>query len=114
MKPTAQIFLSYASADRVAVRDLYRRLSDAGFTPWMDEEDLLPGQSWTREIFKAIRNSELILVCLSATSLNKLGYVQKEITYALDIWQEKLADDIFVIPVRLEECEVPRDLRNFQ
>ena len=40
--------------------------------------------------------------------------MQTEVRYALDIWQEKLEGDIFVIPVRLEECEVPERLRNFQ
>jgi hypothetical protein len=40
--------------------------------------------------------------------------LQREIRQALDIWQEKLEDDIYVIPARLEECNVHGDLENFQ
>ena len=113
MEPTTRIFLSYASADREAVSNLYERLSAEGFEPWMDIENLLPGQSWRSEIRRAIQKSDFILACLSKKSVNTKGYVQQEIMHALDIWQEKLETDIFLIPVRLEECRVPDSLADF-
>ena len=33
----ARIFLSYAREDEAQVRDVYRRLLDAGFEVWMDK-----------------------------------------------------------------------------
>jgi hypothetical protein len=75
----------------------------------MDEEKLLPGQDWEAEIRKAVRGSHVVLVCISKSSLTKEGYVQKEIRHALDVADEKPDGTIFVIPVRLERCEVPKN-----
>jgi tetratricopeptide (TPR) repeat protein len=109
-----KIFLSYARQDEEKVEELYQKLSDAGFNPWMDKKDILPGERWEFSIRRAIRGSDFFLVCLSANSAAKSGWTQREIRNALDIWQEKLEDDIYLIPVRLEDCEVPESLRVFQ
>jgi serine/threonine protein kinase len=114
VKATAQIFLSYAREDREKVEKLYQDLSDAGFKPWMDKKDILPGEDWKFCIQKAIQRSDFFLVCLSANSVSRRGFLQKEIRDALDIWQEKLESDIYLIPARLEDCEVPESLRRFQ
>jgi hypothetical protein len=111
---TVQIFLSYAREDEKEVENLYQELSNAGFKPWMDKKDILPGERWESCIQRAIRSSDFFLACLSAHSVSKRGWIQKEIRNALDIWQEKLEDDIYLIPVRLEDCEVPQRLRGFQ
>jgi len=74
-----KVFLCHSSGDKVTVRDLYKRLQADGFEPWLDEEDLLPGQEWAKEIPKAVRAAEAILVCLSQSSIGKEGYVQREI-----------------------------------
>jgi tetratricopeptide (TPR) repeat protein len=89
-------------------------LSDAGFKPWMDKKDILPGEDWESCIQRVIRRSDFFLVCLSINSVSRRGFLQKEIKYALDIWQEKLESDIYLIPARLEDCEVPESLRRFQ
>jgi hypothetical protein len=109
-----QIFLSYAREDEEKVKKLYQRLSDAGLKPWMDQEDLLPGESWKLRISQAIRQSDFFLVCLSDNSIDKRGWIQREIKQALDIWQEMLDSDIYLIPARLEDCEVPERLSDFQ
>lgn len=109
-----RVFLCHASEDKAKVREIYQRLQADGIEVWLDEEKLLPGQKWRHEIPKAVRNSDVILVCLSKRSTTKEGYVQKEISYALDIAEEKLENTIFIIPLRLEECELPGRLRRFQ
>nr|NIO69804.1 TIR domain-containing protein [Anaerolineae bacterium] len=114
MKAAVQIFLSYAREDEEKVGDLYQKLSAAGFKPWMDKKDILPGEQWKPCIQKAIRGSDFFLVCLSANSASKRGWVQREMKQALDLWQEKLDSDIYLIPVRLEDCEAPESLRDFQ
>jgi hypothetical protein len=110
----AQIFLSYAREDEDKVKELYQRLSDAGFEPWMDKNDILPGEIWKSRIPQAIRESDFFLACLSGNSVNKRGWIQREIKDALDIWQEKLDSDIYLIPARLEDCEIPERLGDFQ
>jgi len=114
MKATGEIFLSYAREDAEKVENLYQKLSDAGFKPWMDKKDIVPGESWKSSIQGAIQRSDFFLVCLSANSVSKRGFIRKEIEHALDIWQEELDRDIYLIPVRLEDCEVPESLSDFQ
>jgi DNA-binding NarL/FixJ family response regulator len=109
-----QIFLCYARLDQRKVDALYDKLSDLGFKPWMDKRDILPGEIWEAAIQKAIRRSDFFLACLSVNSVNRRGQIQKEIKKALDIWEEKLDSDIYLIPVRLEDCEVPESLHRFQ
>jgi hypothetical protein len=96
------------------VRDLYRRLKGEGFSPWLDEVELLPGQDWRDEIPKAVYRSDVVIVCLSRGSVNKEGYVQREIRVAIDAADEKPEGTIFVVPLKLEECEVPSRLSRWQ
>jgi hypothetical protein len=39
------------------------------------------------------------MVCLSANSTDKRGWIQKEIKQALGIWDEMLEGDIYLIPM---------------
>ncbi len=107
------VFLCHASNDKGAVRDLYQRLRDSGYMPWLDEESLIPGDEWEKKIKKAVRESDVVLVCLSQKSINKRGFVQKEIRYALDVADEQPEGTIFIIPLKLEECDVPERLRRW-
>jgi len=109
-----KVFLCHASADKPAVRKLYRYLRSKSMDPWLDAEKLLPGQKWQIEIPKALYNSDAILVFLSRNSITKEGFVQKEIKFALDKAMEMPEDRIFLIPARLEECEVPESLKSYQ
>lgn len=108
-----KVFLCHASADKPAVRKLHRYLRQRGVQPWLDELDLLPGQDWQVEIPKAIFSSDVIVVCLSKNSVDKEGYVQKEIAFALDKAMEKPERTIFIIPAKLEVCDVPSRLSRF-
>ena len=81
---------------------------------WLDAESLVPGQKWQVEIPKAIRESDVVIVCLSERSVNKEGYIQKEIKFALDIADEKPEGTIFIIPARLEECKSSDRLSLYQ
>jgi hypothetical protein len=105
-----RVFLCHASADKENVRQIYRRLTEGGFKPWLDDEDLMPGQDWKTEIPRAVRASHVVLVCLSNHSVGKFGYVQKEIQIALDVAEEQPEGTIFIIPAKLEECELPERL----
>ncbi len=109
-----RVFLCHSSGDKPAVRTLCQRLQADGVEPWLDEENLLPGQDWQQEIPQAVRASDVIIVCLSRGSVNKEGYLQREIKYALDVAEEKPEGTIFIIPLKLEECEIPERLRRWQ
>lgn len=108
-----RIFLCHSSGDKQSVRDLYKRLRADGFNPWLDEENLLPGQDWQRKIPEAVRAADVVIVCLSRSSISKKGYVQKEIGYALDVADEQPEGMIYLVPLKLEECEMPERLRRW-
>lgn len=109
-----RVFICHSSNDKPAVRDMYNRLISYQIDLWLDEEKLLPGQDWNLEIAKAVRVSDVVLICLSRHSVTKAGYVQKEIKYALDFADEQPEGTIFLIPVKLEECEIPERLHRWQ
>lgn len=102
-----RVFLAYANEDRAQVRKLYDALQKAGFEPWMDEEKLLPGQNWPRAIQRAIEVADFFLICFSRRSVAKRGFFQAELRYALDVATRVPLEEIFLVPVRLCDCEVP-------
>ena len=111
---TLRAFLCHASGDKAAVRELYGRLRHQGVDPWLDSENLLPGQEWEREISAAVRSSDVIVVCLSQKSIAKTGFVQKELKHALDVAAEQPEGSIFIVPACFEACDVPESLRRWQ
>lgn len=108
-----RVFLCHASGDKPAVRSLYERLVKDGVDAWLDKEKLIPGQNWQIEIPKAVKNSDVVIVCLSSQSITKEGFVQKEIKFALDAADEKPDGTIFIIPARLENCNVPESMNKY-
>jgi len=113
-RKSIRIFLSYAREDVETVRHFYERLSRAGFSPWMDTCDLVPGENWSTRIDEAMRTADFIMVFLSVRSVRKRGYIQSEIKKALLFWKEKLEEDIYLIPVKIDNCEIPGSLRDIQ
>jgi hypothetical protein len=89
-----KVFLCYTKEDLEKVEELYSKLEKEGFEPWLDKEDILPGQQWDPTIKQAIRGSDFFIACLSKNSVNKDGYLNREINEALKVWEEKAEDKI--------------------
>jgi formylglycine-generating enzyme required for sulfatase activity len=111
-KRPLKVFLCHSHSDAAAVRALYLRLRREGVDTWLDKEKLLPGQDWELEIRKAVREADVVVVCLSK-QFNQAGFRQKEVRLALDTAMEKPEGEIFIIPARLEECENLESLRKW-
>ena len=109
-----RIFLCHASEDRQEVERLFRGLTSLGFDVWFDKVNLLPGQTWQLEIQHAVRDSDIVIVCLSRRSVTKQGYVHKERRVALDASSERPGGVIYLVPVRLDACRVPAELMHLQ
>jgi len=105
-----QVFVAYAVEDLAQIRRLARSLRAGGCVPWLDKEKLIPGQNWPRAIERAIQTSDAFLACFSPRSVVKRGQFQSELRYALDCARRLPIEQIFVIPVRLEPCDVPRPI----
>src|SRR6185312_4984851 len=106
-----RVFLCHSWGDKESVRAVYQRLQADGVQPWLDEKNLLGGQNFRLEIENALRASDAIIIFLSKKSIEKPGFVQREIKYAVDLAQEQPEGSIFLIPLRLEDCTVPAALR---
>jgi hypothetical protein len=106
-----KVFLIHAHSDREAVHKLYHRLVRDGIPAWLDSEDLQPGQNWQHEIRKAILKSAIVIVCLSRGFDRQKGYRHEELKIALEKAKLLPDDEVFIIPARLEKCEMPDSLR---
>ena len=110
-----RVFLCHASQDKPVVRELYQKLLAEGWIdPWLDKEKLLPGQDWELEIEKSVEKADVVIVCLSKSSVEKEGYYQKEIKKVLDVADEKPESTIFIVPLRLDNCQPSRRLLKWQ
>lgn len=109
-----QIFLLHARSDGEAVRRLYRRLVKEGVDVWLDQEKLCPGQEWAYEIRKAIHRSDMVIACLSKEFNKQGGFRHEELRIALEKASSLPEGITFLIPARLEPCDLPEALRRWQ
>jgi hypothetical protein len=115
MKSTTQntnIFLIHAHTDKETVHRLYQRLVSDGLNVWLDAERLQPGQDWQNEIRDALLKCDVVIVCLSKEFDKQQGYRHEELKLALEKANFLPSDEIFIIPVRLEKCDMPESLRH--
>lgn len=104
------VFISYTSGDRERVEPIVDMLLSSGVDAWVDIRRLKAGQNWDFEIRRALDKAAIIVVFISNKSVTKRGYVQREIRISLEKAEEKLIDDIYLIPVILDEDVVVPDL----
>lgn len=104
------VFIAYVEEDLVEARRLRDALTDAGYAPWLDKDQLLAGQNWPRAIERAIDLSDAFVACLSSRSLAKRGQFQCELRYALDCANRMPLEETFLLPARFDACNVPPGL----
>jgi hypothetical protein len=115
MPKKPKVFICYAREDAEIAFRLYRDLKAASVDPWLDRECLRPGQRWSDAIAEAIRESDYFLALFSSVLTKKRGYVQKELKEALAVWEEVPGGSIYLIPARLDDCQLPTDrFREYQ
>lgn len=102
-----RIFLAYAREDVNQVREVYRQLVADGYVPWLDDECLLPGQTWPDAIHDAIRDSDVFIAFFSKIAIQKIGFVQNELRLAIEEADRRPADTIYRVPALLDDCQLP-------
>jgi TIR domain len=105
-----RVFLSHAKEDKSLVREISHLLRLDGFDPWLDAEKLVAGSDWKYEIEKAVQSSDMVVIFISASGIDRAGYLHKELALAIDVAEQWPQGTIFLIPVRLGDCTVPRRL----
>jgi TIR domain-containing protein len=109
-----KIFLSYAHEDHDRVKKVYDRLRKNNCDLFFDKKSIVGGEQWSLRVREEIKESNFFAVFLSQNSVAKSGYLNREIKEALEHWEEHVKDDIFIIPLRIEECKTPSELARFQ
>ena len=113
--PPGQVFLNYVREDRDHAVRLRRELVRAGVNVWFDEESVLPGEEWAAAISRAIPNSRYFIALLSSRSVTKRGFAQKELRQGFEELDKRPANEIYLIPVRLDDCSPAHErLRSVQ
>jgi hypothetical protein len=110
-KALPKVFIAYVEEDAALSDRLYDAFAANGLNPWMDRRKLMPGQNWPRAIQEALETSDFVVACFSSHSVRKKGGFQAEIRYALDCAALVPLDEIFLVPVRLNDCQVPAQIR---
>lgn len=103
------IFVSYSHSDSDMVEKIAAHLVKANIHIWIDKWELNYGDSLIQRIQEAITESSVLLVMLSKSSI-KSEWCKKELTAGLV--RELEEKRVVVIPVLLEDCEIPIFLRD--
>ncbi len=107
-KPT--VFISYSHADSKFVNQFADQLKASGVNVWIDKWMIKVGDSITHKINEGIGASDWLIVVLSCASVNS-KWVREELSAATirNIEQDKHA---FILPVLIEDCEIPTLLQH--
>jgi hypothetical protein len=106
-KSLPKVFIAYVHEDAAAAKRLFDAFAANRFDPWLDRRKLMPGQNWPRAIQNAIETTDFVVACFSNNSVRKRGGFQAEVRYALDCASRIPLDEVFLVPVRLDDCHVP-------
>lgn len=107
------VFISYSRVDLPFVERLNHFLAEAGVSTWFDRTSLLPGQKWEDVIDDEISQSRTFLTCLSKAAMDKKGYFHVEQHRASEAALRVPPGQLFILPVALGDCDVPRKLRQY-
>lgn len=106
-----RIFIIHSHKDKDTARDITAMLRDMGYNPWLDEEEIVPGQNWNKAIRQAIENSSVALFLASPNTNEKESSVFSEVKAAREVLRAHDEAHSPIIPVLLsEEAELPKEL----
>ena len=101
------VFLAYCRENRDEVARLRSDLIAAGETVWWDE-DIPVGQDWKYAAGQAMKDAYAVVLCLSTELGERVrSGIYPEIRNAIAILREYPPESIFILPVRLSECDIP-------
>lgn len=105
-RKTRRTFISYSRTNKDFALQLAQELRASGFSIWLDQLDIPTGARWDDELERALKACEIFMVILTPASIESEN-VKDEIGYAIDTGKR-------ILPVLLENAQVPLRLRRFQ
>jgi hypothetical protein len=103
-----KVFVSHASEDKERfVTNFATKLRKNGVDAWLDKWEMLPGDSLVDKIFEeGLKEARAVIIVLSNHSIRK-PWVREELNASI---VSKLSKGTKIIPVVLDDCEVPQSL----
>jgi len=102
------VFISHATpGDNVFATWLGSRLTMAGYEVWCDQQKLIGGEDFWKDIEVALRTRTIkFVIVISANAFDEHGQLRdgiaKEVALA-NVLKKQTGDDYFIIPVRIDE-----------
>lgn len=105
-----EVFISHSVNDKAAADAVVKRLEAVGASCWIAPRDIPPGADWVTSIMRGIGTAR-IMVLIYSEHANESGYIQREISRAVD-------KKTYIIPLRLDKTPPTEELEflisNFQ
>ena len=102
-----EVFLSHSLNDKDLVISVALDLNEKGITSCPDSFDIFPKESIISKVNQGLEKYKFILLFLSKNSVSSDLLMKK--------WETILCDDKFnkikIIPIKLDDCEIPKILQ---
>jgi hypothetical protein len=93
-----KVFVSHSSLDKPFVRKLAKALEADGFRTWLDEKELLPGDSLAQRVSEGVLQASAVIVVVS-----KAAITSKWLAFELNKATGRMVDgECLVIPVVID------------
>jgi hypothetical protein len=103
------VFISYATPDRVFAQRLAQDIAQLGHQVWLDLWDLAVGDSLVQRIGEGLAQADYLLVVLSPQSVQS-AWMEREVEILISI--EIAERRTMIFPLVIAECVVPIFLRH--
>lgn len=105
-----KVFISHSWDDKKRfVLDFAKSLRSRGIDAWVDEWEMIAGDSLVKKIFcEGIQNADAFIIVLSRNSVQK-KWVHEELDLAVI---KKIEEGSRIIPIIIDDCEIPEPLKS--
>ena len=110
--PKRRIFISYNRRDADAAQSLAKYCTKTGAETWLDRWEIRPGDNWQERIDEAIRHANIIIVLVSNAAQSGRPWQSREWSAICE--SKWIRPDIRIIPIRLDESELPAFLSGLE
>lgn len=101
-----KVFISHSSLDKRFVRRLGTAIEKAGFSVWLDEHELIPGDPLSERIADALKHARVVIVVVSDHSIRS-KWLRYELTLATS---RMIKGECRGIPAVLERGTLPPEV----
>ncbi len=99
-----QVFISSSERSRTLARTLADALRERGIAPWVDTDELLPGDDWRRRTEEALRQSKYVVTLFDSSGVVS-PFERRTLTEVVNaMWQD---DSKRLIPILLRDASLP-------